>query len=78
MTFEDLIERCGGAHRIIGDLVLTSNAIRNWKEKGLPERHFPYFMDRGNATIEELWALQDSIKNWTRRYREWKRGSRCR
>lgn len=52
------------------DLRISTQAVSNWNETGIPLKHWPYFMDKARATLKELWSIEESVKQWTKRYEQ--------
>ena len=41
---------------------LTYHAIRVWKNRGIPEKHWAFLMERYGLTLQELHAHNESVR----------------
>jgi hypothetical protein len=67
MTVEEIIETCGGEHKIIARLELSgTDVVRRWKTHGIPLVHWPVLMDMAFAegvelTGQHLWSAVEPL-----------------
>jgi hypothetical protein len=67
MTIEEIIETCGGEHKIAGRLELSGiDVVRRWKTHGIPLVHWPVLKDMAEAegvllTGQHLWSAVEPL-----------------
>lgn len=66
-SISDLIKLAGGVYEISAASTATGqpvgpDAVHKWRKNGIPEVHWPIFIERAHVTVETLYRANEAVR----------------
>lgn len=67
LTVSELIKRAGGVEKISAlsmttDAPVTPSAVHKWRANGIPELHWPIFIDQTGVSVEMIYRANEALR----------------